>query len=150
MKNWLNNAVTADQEQEAQILSEIIDRLTVAPQETMEELEALGKQGKQIQSRIIQLAKAAQQGDSSPLAQKALKALEQMQSMASLAKKGEKIEYLHQLKCGNKAKKHELGSKTKKRYLNFDKKGAQCPCLLKKVGGRIVQVDCEGNLLING
>lgn len=42
-------------------------------------------------------------------------------------------------KCGGKAKKSRKGE--------FGLKSSKCPCSLKRVGGKIVQVDCYGNII---
>lgn len=66
--------------------------------------------------------------------------------------KGGKMDYLHMLRCGGKTKKKEDGGEMKEKKsfklhrISKDAKGG-CPCHLKKVGGKIVNVDCEGNIV---
>lgn len=75
--------------------------------------------------------------------------IEEMEAIIStpMAKNGGELEYIHTLKCGGKTKKvskKEKGDKvtTKTSYL---KKGKPvCPCSLKRIGGTIIEVDCEG------
>lgn len=98
--------------------------------------------------QIQQIMQAAQQGD--PKAQQLAQAIQQiaqaMEQQAQIAKEGAKLEYIHTLRCGGKTKKKEegglidlekCGGKTKKKVT----KKATCGCKLKKVGGRIVEVD---------
>jgi hypothetical protein len=63
--------------------------------------------------------------------------------------------YLHSLKCGGKskkarkAKKAENGQELNARPARLAKGKKLCPCSLKKIGGRIVEVDCDGNIVWN-
>lgn len=64
---------------------------------------------------------------------------------------GGSAEYLDSLKCGGrvkKAKKKEEGGEMIKSRIKTSRlvKGAKapCPCSLKRIGGTIVEVDCEG------
>lgn len=67
-----------------------------------------------------------------------------------MAQTGGSAEYLDSLKCGGrvkKAKKKEGGEMIKSRIKTSRlAKGAKapCPCSLKRIGGTIVEVDCEG------
>lgn len=61
--------------------------------------------------------------------------------------------YLKSLKCGGKAKKKvkksEDGQKLEATPARLAKGKKLCPCSLKKIGGRIVEVDCDGNIVWN-
>lgn len=68
-----------------------------------------------------------------------------------MAQTGGSVEYLDSLKCGGrvkKAKKKEEGGEMTKNRIKTSRlaKGAKapCPCSLKRIGGTIVEVDCEG------
>jgi len=71
-----------------------------------------------------------------------------------MAQTGGAVEYLDSLKCGGrvkKAKKKEEGGEMTKSRIKTSRlaKGAKapCPCSLKRIGGTIVEVDCEGNVV---
>lgn len=71
-----------------------------------------------------------------------------------MAQTGGSVEYLDSLKCGGrvkKAKKKEEGGEMTKSRIKTNRlaKGAKapCPCSLKRIGGTIVEVDCEGNVI---
>lgn len=71
-----------------------------------------------------------------------------------MAQTGGTVEYLDSLKCGGrvkKAKKKEEGGEMTKNRIKTSRlaKGAKapCPCSLKRMGGTIVEVDCEGNVI---
>lgn len=85
--------------------------------------------------------------------------VQEMESLVQtpMAQNGGVVEYLQSLKCGGKMKKKtkkaEEGAELneKKPYLKTKRlakggKGA-CPCSLKRIGGTIVEVDCEGNVV---
>ena len=64
---------------------------------------------------------------------------------------GGAVEYLDSLKCGGrvkKAKKKEEGGEMTKSRIKTNRlaKGAKapCPCSLQRIGGTIIEVDCEG------
>lgn len=68
-----------------------------------------------------------------------------------MAQTGGAVEYLDSLKCGGrvkKAKKKEEGGEMTKNRIKTNRlaKGAKapCPCSLKRIGGTIIEVDCEG------
>ena len=165
MAKWLNyvsprryqNGRSAENQIEA-----LIDALIEQPEEALAMLQQAGKQGEEVMNQIMQLAQSAQQGDQSPIAQKALQALETVNQMMQQSQVAEKEAYLSSLKCGGKAKKvkkaekgEELlkcGGKTKKaeegdKLLKCGGKAkrpsrkAKCGCVLKKVGGKIIEVD---------
>ena len=71
-----------------------------------------------------------------------------------MAQTGGAVEYLDSLKCGGrvkKAKKKEEGGEMTKNRIKTNRlaKGAKapCPCSLKRIGGTIIEVDCEGNVI---
>lgn len=85
--------------------------------------------------------------------------IQEMESLVQtpMAQDGGVVEYLQSLKCGGKmkkkAKKAEEGTELnkKKPYLKTKRlaKGGKgmCPCHLARIGGTIVEVDCEGNVV---
>ena len=85
--------------------------------------------------------------------------VQEMESLVQtpMAQNGGVVEYLQSLKCGGKMKKKtkkaEEGAELneKKPYLKTKRlaKGGKgmCPCSLKRIGGTIVEVDCEGNVV---
>lgn len=85
--------------------------------------------------------------------------VQEMESLVQtpMAQEGGVVEYLQSLKCGGKMKKKtkkaEEGAELneKKPYLKTKRlaKGGKgmCPCTLKRIGGTIVEVDCEGNVV---
>jgi len=61
----------------------------------------------------------------------------------------EALQQTEQFKCGGKVrakiKKACVGSKFEKgAKISKAKKRAPCPCMLKKVGGKLIEVDCNG------
>lgn len=83
-----------------------------------------------------------------------LEAMESIASAVEMEKNGGAM-YLHSLKCGGKTKKSaktkkaEEGNKLQARPARLSNGKKLCPCSLKKIGGRIVEVDCDGNIVWN-
>ena len=83
-----------------------------------------------------------------------LDAMESIAQSVEMEKNGGAV-YLHSLKCGGKskkarkAKKAENGQELNARPARLAKGKKLCPCSLKKIGGRIVEVDCDGNIVWN-
>lgn len=81
-----------------------------------------------------------------------IEAMEGIANQIKMEKNGGEM-YLHSLKCGEKSKKvkkKEEGEKiNQSRPARLSKGKKLCPCRLAKVGGRIVEVDCEGNVVWN-
>lgn len=83
-----------------------------------------------------------------------LEAMESIASAVEMEKNGGAM-YLHSLKCGGKTKKSaktkkaEDGNKLQARPARLSNGKKLCPCSLKKIGGRIVEVDCDGNIVWN-
>lgn len=83
-----------------------------------------------------------------------LDAMESIAQSVEMEKNGGSM-YLHSLKCGGKskkarkAKKAENGQELNARPARLAKGKKLCPCSLKKIGGRIVEVDCDGNIVWN-
>lgn len=83
-----------------------------------------------------------------------LEAMESIASAVEMEKNGGAM-YLHSLKCGGKTKKFaktkkaEDGNKLQARPARLSNGKKLCPCSLKKIGGRIVEVDCDGNIVWN-
>lgn len=83
-----------------------------------------------------------------------LDAMESIAQSVEMEKNGGSV-YLHSLKCGGKskkarkAKKAENGQELNARPARLAKGKKLCPCSLKKIGGRIVEVDCDGNIVWN-
>ena len=83
-----------------------------------------------------------------------IKALRAEVQDVQIAQDGDAVEYLDSLKCGGrvkKAKKKEEGGEMIKSRIKTNRlnKGAKAPCAcsLKRIGGTIVEVDCEGNVV---
>lgn len=88
--------------------------------------------------QLQQIGQAAEQGDQQAQAvmqeiQKRAQAMLQQSQGTTMAKKGAKL-----LKCGGK--KLELGDKLQKGKCG-------CKAKLKRVGGKLVTVDCNGNII---
>jgi hypothetical protein len=65
------------------------------------------------------------------------------EQVTSMMRKGGKLDYIHSLKCGGKTKKKENGGKAVRT--------SKCGCMLKRVGGRIVEIDtCTGKMKNGG
>ena len=83
-----------------------------------------------------------------------LDAMESIAQSVEMEKNGGAM-YLHSLKCGGKSKKAkktkkaENGQELNAKPARLAKGKKLCPCSLKKVGGRIVEVDCDGNIVWN-
>lgn len=83
-----------------------------------------------------------------------LDAMESIAQSVEMEKNGGSV-YLHSLKCGGKSKKAqktkkaENGQELNARPARLAKGKKLCPCSLKKIGGRIVEVDCDGNIVWN-
>lgn len=83
-----------------------------------------------------------------------LNAMESIAQSVEMEKNGGAM-YLHSLKCGGKSKKAqktkkaEDGQELNARPARLAKGKKLCPCSLKKIGGRIVEVDCDGNIVWN-
>lgn len=91
------------------------------------------------QDQFQQLVAAAKSGD-----QKAAQILEQLAQqypkiaeLLSSMKQGGKFEYLHYLKCGGKTKK------VSKKSMG----GCSCKKTLARKGKKLVNVDCNGNIV---
>lgn len=83
-----------------------------------------------------------------------LDAMESIAQNVEMEKNGGSV-YLHSLKCGGKSKKArktkkaENGQELNVKPARLAKGKKLCPCSLKKIGGRIVEVDCDGNIVWN-
>lgn len=103
--------------------------------------------------QLQQLGKAAEAGDQQAAAvmqeiQKRAQAMVQ-QSGAQMAKCGGRLKKKEEggpvlAKCGKRLKKANCG---KKLELGSKLSKGGCPCKLKRVGGKLVNVDCNGNIV---
>lgn len=110
-------------------IEQLLDSIIADPEGSLQQLQSLGKEkATQLLRQIQELAKT------DPKAQQALQALAPLFQR----KDGGVVEYLNSLKCGGKVKKAKKGEKGLKA-----KKG--CACVIKKVGGKFIEVDeCTG------
>ena len=99
----------------------------------------------QANQQINQIMQAAEQGD--PKAQQIAQLIQQitqkLQQPATM-KCGGKVRAKIKKACGGKKMEKGGEAKIKKEA----KGGKPCPCILKKVGGKLIEVDCEGNPVI--
>lgn len=124
-------------------------------EQIMQLVQAAMSGDEQASQQIEQIMQAAQQGDeqAGQLAQMIQAIAEQMQggqeASPEMAKCGTKLKKVKKA-CGGKklqngGKPIERGFETSKSYVKVGSKG--CKCQLKRVGGRIVNVDCNGNIV---
>lgn len=136
MNKWLNYKNPAMYKSGNKIsdkIAQVIESLIQSPEETLAVLQEAGKEGETVLTQISELAQSASEGNQDPIAQKALEA---MSAVNNLLQNNEKEAYLSSLKCGGRIKKATNGKKISK----VNRK-AKCGCVLKKVGGRIIEVD---------
>lgn len=104
----------------------------VSDQNSAQVLQIVKQQNPQLFDAMVQVADAFNQGQTEAYA------------------KGGMLDYIHTLRCGGKTKKKEDGGQAQKKVsfkrVKKEAKGG-CPCQLKKIGGRLVNVDCEGNII---
>ena len=115
---------------------------------TQEELQQLIEAFKQNPEEVLQ-----QVGDKAP---EFLKEMMQIAEQTQDQELGELVQNVAQqiglMKCGGKVRakvkkacggrKMEKGSK-----VPVNRNEAPCPCMYKKIGGRLVEVDCNGNII---
>lgn len=128
---WLSKFENGGQ---VDVIQQVCQGLIDSPQETLQQLQQMGEQGQKVMQTIVQLAKRGDQ-----LAVQALQTVQSLMQEPMSAKKGAKL--IHRLrnlekeKCGGKAKKATKASNGSK---------MKCPCTLKRVGGKLIEVDCYG------
>lgn len=115
--------------------------------------------------QLQELSQAAEQGDKQAVAvmqeiQKRAQAMAQQTQQPAMAKCGAKLKRKEiggviQDKCGAKMKKKEIGgvvqdkcgSKMKKKEIGGAMKPCNCKKRLARIGGKLVNVDCNGNIV---
>lgn len=121
-------------------------------EQIMQLVQAAMSGDEQATQQIQQIMQAAQQGDeqAGQIAQMIQSVMESMQGQQPEAMKcGGRVKKVKKA-CGGKklqngGKPIERGFETSKSYVKVGSKG--CKCQLKRVGGRIVNVDCNGNIV---
>ena len=112
--------------------------------------------------QLQELSQAAEQGDkqAAVVMQEIQKRAQAMTQQPAMAKCGTKLKRKEiggviQDKCGAKMKKKEIGgvvqdkcgSKMKKKEIGGAMKPCNCKKRLARIGGKLVNVDCNGNII---
>lgn len=127
---YLQAGATIEQAPSQDELSQMVEAFKQNPEEV---LSQLGDKAPEFLKEMMQVAEQTQDMELGELVQNVAKQI-------GLMKCGGKVRAKIKKACGGR--KMEKGSK-----IPMKKAGAPCPCTYKKVGGKLVTVDCNGNVI---
>lgn len=137
---FLQSGSAINTPQSANEIDQIAEALKQKPQEILQQLMSQGEEGQKLLQAVMEAHPELQQ---------------MLEKIISQAEDGEKIEpkmtradISNLYKCGGKVKKGQKGLPIPTKKVGKKAKGGDCPCLVKKIGGKLFEVNsCTGEIV---